>query len=279
MKHALETLRLATEHLKKCHVASPRRVAEELLAAVLGCERIGLYMQFDQPLLESELGQFRSFIARAAKHEPYAYILGKVPFYHCVLTVTPDVLIPRPETEILLDTVCQQLKEKKCVVWDLCTGSGCLGIGLKKAQPQHAVTLSDLSEKALKVARTNAGANGVDVHVVQGDLLDPFVGERADVVLCNPPYVTESEYVDLDVSVRNFEPKMALVGGREGLDFYTRLSAELPQFLNSGGKVFLEMGNAQGEKIKEIFATPAWTDGEVIQDWAGHDRFFFLEAH
>lgn len=279
MKRALETLKLASEYLSKCKVASARRVAEELLAVVLKCDRIGLYMQFDQPLLESEISLYREYIGRAAKHEPYEYILGYVTFFECTLKINDSVLIPRQETEILLDKVCQGLSGEGVAVWDVCTGSGCLGIGLKKALPQHHVTLSDLSDDALKVAKENAASNGVEVDLLQGDLLEPFAGKKADVILCNPPYVTEKEYLGLDASVREYEPKMALIAGVTGLDFYRRLNEELPKFLNIGAKVFLEMGNAQGEQIKEIFSSPAWGKGEVIQDWSGHDRFFFLETH
>lgn len=279
MKRALETLKLATEHLTKCHVSNARRVAEELLASVLKCERIGLYMQFDQPLPDGELTLYRELIGRAAKHEPVAYILKEMSFYGCRLKITPAVLIPRQETEILLEKVCESVNGEGKIVWDLCTGSGCLGIGLKKAQPQHVVTLADLSGEALEVALENCRLNGVEVEAVQGDLLAPFVGKRADVIVCNPPYVSEQEYGDLDVSVRAFEPKMALVGGDLGLDFYRRLGDELPKFLNTNGKVFLEMGWTQGEALKEIFSSPFWRRLEVQQDWSGKDRFFFLEAH
>ena len=279
MKRALETLKLATGYLNKCKVASARRVAEELLAAVLQCARIELYMQFDQPLTEEELLLYREYVARAVKHEPYEYILGSVVFYECTLKINASVLIPRSETEILLDKVCQILKGEAQEVWDLCTGSGCLGIGLKKALPQHRVTLSDLSSEALTVAKDNAVRNQVDVECLQGDLLEPFEGKKADVVLCNPPYVTEEEYLGLDGSVRDFEPKMALVGGATGLDFYRRLNDALPKYLNKGAKVFLEMGNTQGKRMNEIFSSPFWRKGESFQDWAGKDRFFFLEAH
>ena len=279
MKRVLETLKLATEHLNKCKVASARRVAEELLSSVLKCERIGLYMQFDQPLIEEELSLYRALISRAAKHEPYEYILGSVTFFGCKLNIDPSVLIPRPETEILLDKVCQSLRGEGKEVWDLCTGSGCLGIGLKKALPQHRVTLSDLSPEALMVAKENSVCNQIDVECLQGDLLEPFDGRSADVVLCNPPYVTEEEYLDLDGSVRDFEPKMALVGGATGLEFYRRLNEALPKYLNKGAHVFLETGNTQGKSMNEIFSSPFWRKGEVFQDWSGQDRFFFLEAH
>ena len=280
MKRAIETLKLASEHLEKCGVVSARRVAEELLSSVLKCTRVGLYMQFDQPLLEEELVLYRGYISRAAKHEPYEYILKEVSFFECSIKVSPSVLIPRQETEILLDKVCKIIEEGNLdgkVAWDVCCGSGCLGIGLKKALPALEVTLSDLSQEALDVAAENCRRNQVEVTRLQGNLLEPFSGKKADFVLCNPPYVTEEEYSKLDLSVSGFEPKMALVSGSTGLEFYERLNEDLPPLLNPSGKVFLEMGNTQGERVNQIFSHPLWKRKEILQDCSGKDRFFFLE--
>jgi len=278
MKPLGEVLTLTSDFLKKKEIPRARRVAEELIAHVLGIKRLELYMQFDRPLVESELEEIRLLLKRAMQGEPVEYILGELTFYHCTIGVTKDVLIPRPETEILVDSACRLLKDcQGKVAWDLCTGSGCIGISIKKACPELVVSLSDLSEAALQLAGKNAERNGVDVELRQGDLLAPFAGRKADILFCNPPYVSSSEYGSLDPSVKHFEPEMALVGGEEGMAFYERLKNDLPGYLNLGAKVFLEIGSKQGSALLQLFSESHWKNQRIEKDWAGHDRFFFLE--
>jgi len=212
----------------------------------------------------------RELLKRCGKGEPFEYVVGECEFFHCTIKVDRRVLIPRPETEILVERVAKEAKER--VLWDLCTGSGCIGIALKKANPALSVTLSDLSSEALLLAEGNAKLNGVDVEIVQGDLLAPFQGRKADWIVCNPPYISERELGELDPSVVNFEPKMALLGGEKGTEFYERLKKELPPYLNPGAHIFFEIGSGQGEALKKLFPK-----GELHFDWAGHPRFFFLE--
>ncbi len=280
MKTLGEILPLTTQFFKDKQISKPRRVAEELLSHVLHLPRLELYLQFERPLEPNELELLRGLVKRKVQGEPLEYMLGKVAFYQCDLQVDKRVLIPRPETEILLDKVCTELCDldlKGQTALDLCTGSGCLGLGLKRALPKLSVVLADLSEEALQLAAQNAEKNGVQVELVQGDLLSPLEGRRFDVVLCNPPYVTEAEYAVLDPSVRSYEPMMALVGGEDGLHFYRRLSRELPAYLQPGAKIYFEIGATQGEAVKELFTGGAWRAQRLEKDWAGHDRFFFLE--
>jgi release factor glutamine methyltransferase len=254
-----------------------RRRVEEVLAHVLGVRRLDLYLQFDRPLIEAELEQIRPLLRRVAQGEPVEYITGSVWFGGVQLQVNPHVLIPRPETELLLELAIKQRRPEAAIAWDLCTGSGCLGIALKKRCPDLAVTLSDLSGKALSVAGENARANGVEVTCLQGDLLAPFAGQKADLILCNPPYVSEAEYPHLDPSVRSFEPRLALVGGKEGLLYYERLSVELPAYLHPGAQIFFEIGEGQGAAVLQKFAGGPWRSLRVEKDWAGKERFFLLE--
>lgn len=280
MKTLGEVIQLTMNVFKDKNIERPRRTAEELLSHVLRMPRMELYMQFDKPFQEEELVILRELVRRKVKGEPLEYLLGSVSFYGCSIEVNKDVLIPRPETEILLDRACSRLKTRDLsgkVAWDLCTGSGCLGIGLKKALPQLKVTLLDLSEKALFLARRNAEQNRVDVAFIQGDLLAACKNSKADILLCNPPYVSKKEYEDLDVSVRGYEPKEALVGGEDGLLFYRRLAHELPFYLRPGAHVFFEIGWAQGEAVRKLFSSPCWRNICMEKDLAGHDRFFFLE--
>lgn len=273
MKDCKTILQLSTEFLKKHHLKKPRLTAEILLAHFLNMKRIELYMHFDRPLQEEELALYRKALKRAALGEPIEYILGEVEFYHVKIKVTPDVLIPRQETEILLDLVCKRLEGNEKKVLDLCTGSGCLAAALKHAHPELEVFGVDLSEKALAVAKSNSA----DVHWLCGDLTMPVQGEKFDVVICNPPYVTEQEYPRLEKSVRDYEPKIALVSGQTGMEFYQRLAEELLLVLNPGAKVFFEIGAGQGEGIQKIFSMGPWKDLELQRDWAGHTRFFFLK--
>ncbi len=275
MKSLGEVLQLSTSFLQERQIPKARRLAEELIAGALKMKRIDLYMQFDQPVEERELASLRDWLKRCAKGEPVEYIVGEIDFYGCNLQIDSRVLIPRPETEILVDLIVKQKPTGIC--WDLCTGSGCIGLGLKKAVPELKVVLSDLSEGALAVAEANAKRNGLDVELRKGDLLEPFQGQKADLIVANPPYITSKEYLDLSPSVRDFEPALALVGGERGTELYERLSVDLPDKLNPGGRVYFEIGTGQGEVLKKIFAGGPWVRSEVEKDWAGHDRFFFLE--
>ncbi|MDR2539142.1 MAG: peptide chain release factor N(5)-glutamine methyltransferase [Chlamydiales bacterium] len=280
MRSLGEVLQTTTQFLKQKEIVQPRRSAEDLLAFVLKKSRLDLYLQFDLPLEEKELRHFQSLIRRLSLHEPVEYILGQVEFYNCLFFLNSFVLIPRPETEILLDRICREIEQgekKPRIAWDICTGSGCLGIGLKKRFPFINVSLSDLCPDALHVAFLNAKQNQVEVEVLLGDLLKPFEGKKADLVICNPPYISLSEYETLDLNVKGFEPKGALVAEENGLIFYRLLSQQLPLFLNKGAKVYLEIGATQGQKIKELFSGPSWTQIFIEKDLSGHDRFFFLE--
>jgi release factor glutamine methyltransferase len=280
MKTLGEVLTLTSEFLKQKQCLRSRRTAEELISYVLQLKRLDLYMQFDRPVAESELTQIRTMLKRAVKGEPVEYIIGELVFYHCHIAVTKDVLIPRPETEILVDQACRLFKTLSCsekIVWDVCCGSGCIGIALKKACPELKVCLSDISERALEVAASNAKRNGMDVELLHGDLLAPFRGRKADFIFCNPPYVSFKEYLTLDPSVKDFEPRAALVGGDDGLVFYHRLKKELPDYLNPGAKIFFEIGAGQGKELLALFDDGNWKNQRVEKDWAGHDRFFFLE--
>lgn len=277
MKTIAEIITLSTEFLTQHHIEHARRFSEELLAFILKMKRLDLYLQYDRPLIDPEILAMREYLKRCAAGEPVPYILGKVDFYGCQIAVSPDVLIPRPETEILVDLVKKRIGLDKKILWDLCTGSGCVGLGLKRSCPNLTVVLSDISEKALAMARRNKELNQLDVECRLGDLLIPFTNEKADIVICNPPYISNFDYQKLDRSVRDFEPSIALLAGEKGVDFYERLSRELPSHLNPKARVFLEIGYDQGPAVQEIFNRAPWGHFELLKDWSGHDRFFFLE--
>jgi release factor glutamine methyltransferase len=277
----LEILNLSANYLTRKGIIEPRLQAEELISQALDLKRMDIYVQFDRPLVDEELAKCRSWLQRRGQGEPLQYIHGQVEFFNCVIKVTPAVLIPRQETEILVDKIIKVLAQEVSlsgkVLLDLCCGSGYIGIALKKQFPELTVYLSDISAKALEIARENANNNGVDVEFLEGDLLLPFKDRSADFIVCNPPYISEKEFPALDVEVRAYEPRQALVGGESGLEFYERLAGELPLHLNSGSKVWFEIGSNQGEAVNKLFKAAIWKKCCVDKDWSGHDRFFSLE--
>lgn len=275
-----ECLLAATEQLKTHQIANPRRQAEEVIADSLGLRRIDLYLQFDRPLNMAEYRTCQERIVRRAQGEPCQYLAGKVDFLGCSIHVNGNVLIPRMETEILTAKICEELAQEDLtgkVLWDLCCGSGAIGIAIKKRFPALNVILSDISSAAVSIARENAQHNEVDVQILLGDLLAPFEGQIADYIVCNPPYISADEYPGLEREVRDYEPRLALVAENEGLDFYERLSRELPHHLRQGGKVWLELGHGQGDALLRLFKSPVWKDQRLENDWSQKNRFFFLE--
>lgn len=280
MKTVTEVLKGSTDYLLSKGLESPRREAEFLLSEFLNMSRLDLYLNFDRPLAVQELDQFRECLKRRGKGEPGQYIHGSVHFYGLNLFVDSAVLIPRPETEILVDHIANVLKVeslegKKCL--DLCSGSGCIGLSLKNKFPGLSVYLSDISENALAVAKNNAESNHLDVHFSQGDLFLPLLDQKFDYIVCNPPYISLKEYRELSPEVREFEPSLALVGGDSGLEFYERLSESLLEHLNPKGRVWLEIGTGQGPAVLDLFSASSWALRKLEKDWAGHDRFILLE--
>ncbi len=249
MKTLLDILTLSANYLQQYGIQNPRRQAEELIADALGTQRLNLYMEFDRPLSENELDVCRKCLLRRAKGEPLQYIKGEMEFYGCRIFLNQSVLIPRQETEILVDKIVKQIEKEdlrgKCL-WDVCCGSGCMGIALKKKFPQLKVVLSDVSKEALEMAQKNAVENQVEVEWLMGDLLHPFDQCQANYFVCNPPYIAEHEFSHLDVEVRNFEPRSALVSGTSGLEIYMRLAEELKGFLAPQAKVWFETVRLDG---------------------------------
>ncbi len=274
MKTVLELLRLSTSYLSEREVPAAARAAEEVIGAALNMPRLDLYLHFDKPVTPEETVRCRELLERRGKREPIQYLTGEVEFYDCTLRVTPAVLIPRPETEQLVEMVAAAIEPDGKELWDVCCGSGCIAIALKKKFPMLRVVASDISAEALAVARENAARNGVEIEFLEGDLLAPFEGREADYVVCNPPYVTEAEYSALEPEVRDHEPVGALISGSSGLEVYKRLADGLPPLLRGGGRAWFEMGTGQGTGVKELFSA---FKSLVECDWAGHERFFSLE--
>lgn len=275
-----EILKKATDFLSKKGILAPRRSAEVLLSHVLKTKRLDLYLKFDQPLEELEVELMREYLKRRSQSEPVEYILGEVDFLGAQIEVNRWVLIPRPETEILVDLTIKKylkgdLKGKKAL--DLCCGSGCIGISLKLQLPDLEISASDISQEALEVAKKNAQRNRVNISFYPSDLLEDLKGKKWDFIFCNPPYISSLDMGTLSKDVMDFEPRLALDGGEEGLSFYKQLARCAPSFLAPKGKMFFEIGHTQGRALMELFSAPCWKYKKLECDYSGKDRFFFLE--
>lgn len=274
MKTLGEVLKLSIQYLKTKDPAHSRRDVELLFSHIFKIKRLDLYLNFDRPLIESELTSIREGIKRLANHEPIQYIEGRVDFFGCTIKVTRSVLIPRPETELLVDKIVKELQTQEVngkVLLDLCSGSGCIGIAIKKKLPGLRVLLIDLSKEAIELAKENARENNVSVEYLQGNLFDPLQANKVDFLVCNPPYLSVAEYEKADLSVKNFEPKMALVGGESGLEFYKEIAKRAKEHVTSS--IWLEIGATQGIEVQKLFLDEGYQAPLVEKDLAGHDRF------
>lgn len=251
--------------------------AELLFSEVLGCDRASLYLNRDRYLDKKELGFIASALRRRGKGEPIQYILGKTEFMGLELKVNKSVLIPRPETEILVETTLESARRlngkplRQLKVLDLGTGSGCIAVSLAKYSTDLKIDASDISAGALAVARKNAGFNNAKVSFIQSDLFKG-INERYDIIVSNPPYIVESQLGKLQPELE-FEPEIALNGGRDGLDFYRRIILTSPDYLNEGGVLILEMGFNQAASLKKIFSVSGrFRIMQIVKDYSHIDR-------
>jgi len=277
----LALIRWADERFKKEGMATPRLDAEVLLAEALGMNRVGLYTHYDQPLLADELARFKQLVLRRLRREPVAYILGKREFWSLPLRITPDVLIPRPETETLVAEALRVLSstdQEELRLLEIGTGSGAISIALAKELPEAKITATDLSPKVLSVAEENAAKNRArdQIRFLQGDLFQPVPkGETFDLVVSNPPYITREQLSSLMPEVRDYEPRIALDGGKDGLDFFRRALPAVAGYLRSGGWFLAELGAGQDRQVLEIAQkNPELDSLGFAKDLSGINRVF-----
>ena len=239
-----------TDFLTQKGVDGPRLSAELLLTHVLGLSRIELYTLFDRQVEPAKLEILRGLVKRCGEHEPVAYLVGRCEFYSLPLKIARDCLIPRPETELLVERSIEFLRKRSGVqqVLDLCTGSGCIAAAIAKNHKDCFIVATDICEKALAVAAENVASLklGDRIKLLRGDLFDPIVEgldqTKFDLIVTNPPYVSEAEFEKLDKNVRDYEPRSALYGGRDGLDIYRRIVSGVSDFLRADGALMLEIG-------------------------------------
>jgi len=262
-------------------VENPRLDAEVLLSHILEKERLYLYVHFDQPLEEQELSAFRTAVKQRAARLPVAYIIGSKEFMGLDFNVTPAVLIPRPDTEILVEAALSRLRavENACIL-DIGTGSGAICISILANLPTAKGVTVDISPEALTVAKGNAAKHQVEDRLIfcQGDLFTPVKGQRFTAILSNPPYIPAGDISGLTPEVRQ-EPNLALVGGEDGLDFYRRIIQEGRNYLVDNGFMAMEVGIGQAQLVAAMAeATGCFKVKEIVKDYGGIERVVVLEV-
>ncbi|MDF1564629.1 MAG: peptide chain release factor N(5)-glutamine methyltransferase [Deltaproteobacteria bacterium] len=276
-----ELLGWTTPFFEKKGASSPRLDAELLLAEVLSCERLQLYLDHDRPVDEDERAAFRRLVERRAAGEPVAYLLGRREFYGRSFRIDSRVLVPRPETELLVDAALALIPGGgQDPVLDLCSGSGCIGVTLAAERPTLSVVAVELSPDAAALARENAEQLGVSERYEQreGDLFEALAeGERFAALTANPPYIAPASWEGLPPEVRH-EPRMALLAPEEGLALSRRILREGRAFLLPGGHLLLEHGEEQGPTLRAEALALGWSAAEVRRDLAGHDRLLVARA-
>ncbi len=264
------------KHFTAKGIDDPAKEARLLLAHALGCRPIEVLTRYDDPPTDAERQRFRELVKRRADGCPVAYLVGGKDFYLLTFEVTPDVLIPRPDTETLVQTGLDFLKGKPTPsVLDLGTGSGCVAVSIAHKVKAARVTAVDVSPAAAGVAARNAEKHGVGdrVAVLVGDLFAPLPADaRFDLIVSNPPYIAASEIDTLEVGVRQFEPRLALDGGADGLEFYRRLAADAAGWLKPGGHLMVEVGWTQETAVRELFAAAGWVPLPSVKDQEGRWR-------
>ncbi len=273
MRRLAEVLSLSASYLGEKGSPSARLDAELLLAHALGLSRVELYTNYDRPLSEDELAACRALVARRAGREPVAYITGSRHFRRLELAVDPSVLVPRPETEILVEACLELLRgRERPSLLDVGTGSGAIALALADEHPGAHVCACDSSREALAVAAANAERAGLEVELVESDLLSALAGRRFDLVASNPPYVAAADVERLEPEVARYEPRTATVAGADGLAVFRRLLPQLAEHLEPGGWAVLECGVGQAGWIASELERLGFVEGFRRHDLAGVER-------
>jgi release factor glutamine methyltransferase len=299
-----DILEWAGECFSEHRIPSPEIEAEYLLSEILSCKKGELHLRRGDKLTSGEFKRFRNGVKRRMKREPSQYIIEKQEFWGLDFKVTRDVLIPRPETEHLVEEAIKEIRSQgsgyrvqesetrdaspenryQKLILDLCTGSGCIAISIVNETPEVSCFAVDISDAALQVARENAAAHGVleRIEFMEGNLFEPLEGiglnGRIDVIVSNPPYIKGETIQTLQPEIRNFEPEVALYGGEDGLGFYRGIISGAPYYLSEGGSLIMEVGYGQSEDVKAIFEDSGYPWAvNIKKDYAGIDRV--VKAH
>ena len=274
--------------LAKAFVMDPKIDAEELYSFLTGVDRVAIFMNAEKEVDEETEKKYFELIAKRASRIPLQHITGHQSFMGYDFKVSPDVLIPRQDTETLVTEAARVIQttarpkpgfferlkgHKEWSVLDLCCGSGCVGISLAKICSNIQVTASDISDGAIRIAKENAEQLRAKVDFLQGNMFEPHKGIKYDMIVCNPPYIRSAIIQILQEEVKDHEPRGALDGGRDGLNFYKTIVKEAPEYLKKDGFLLLEIGHDQGEVLRKMLKdSGAFTPAEVIRDLPGKER-------
>jgi release factor glutamine methyltransferase len=277
----VEAINSVSAKLAAAGIANARLDAEVLLCHMLGKDRAWLLAHMPDALDNEDLRRFEQAGKRRAAREPLQYITGKQEFWGLEFMVTPDVLIPRPETELILESILRpgQDRNRLLRIIDLCTGSGCIAVSLAKELPQARILATDKSLKALSIAGANARRHGVadSIRFFKGDLFGPLeeldIHGQVDIIAANPPYVPSVDYGTLQPEVRDYEPEMALFAGPDGTEVHCRILEEAPAFLKRHGMLIMEMGAGQADMLVQMaLQAGSYHPPDILKDLAGIDR-------
>ena len=271
----LEIIKWTTDFFKEKQIEKARLNAEYIVAHVLQCKRFDLYVRFEDIVSEIDRAEIRKLIVKRGKNEPLQYVLGETEFYGYRFFVNSAVLIPRPETEYLVEKIIKENPSLESVL-DIGTGSGAIAVSLKKELPNCNVTASDISEKALKIAKKNAAENQVTIEFIQSDLFEN-IEDKYSVIVSNPPYIPLREYKDIDSEVKDFEPQSALLAEADGLHYYQKILEQAKEYLHENGIVYFEIGHDQAERIKKIAENNGFFDVETLKDLNEFDRMMRIK--
>ena len=273
---ALPLAQKAARLLGERGIENARLEAELLLAHVLGIKRLDLYLQFDRPLTQAQLEDFRQVVRRRLKREPIQYITGRTQFRSLNLATDQRALIPRPETEVLVSVVLEYVRAEARALRliDIGTGSGAIALSIAREAPSVSVHATDISAEAAALARENAAENGIEMPIWTGSLFHPVPEcEQFDIVVSNPPYIAVSERPQLQPEVRDWEPASALFAGQDGLDVVRELVAASPARMTAGGLLALEIGSTQAGEVESIIGkSSSFENIRVIRDLSGRER-------
>jgi release factor glutamine methyltransferase len=278
----IDIINWAKEYLKSKDFENPRREIEWLLQDLLGCSRVDLYLRFEELLGRSELDTLREWIKRRIEREPLQYITGKTEFYGRDFAVNKNVLIPRPETERLIEIVLETIgKDGNPRILDIGTGSGCIAITLAAEIPAATVDATDVNDAVLSIAKKNAQSHGLqNTRFIKSDFLNDEISHRYDLVVCNPPYIPIGEMSRLTVDIKDYEPLSALTDNQDGLTFYRRMAEQAKRIVQKEGWIICEVGSGNHPgKAYELFSMKDFQSVELIKDLNGDDRVLRIRVN
>ena len=270
-----EAIGFAAETLANAGIADPNREANSLLRFAIARDRAFTIAHPEYDLTDKEAELFNSSVARRTAREPYQHIVGRQEFYGLDFLVTPDVLIPRPETELIVERAVELLADRPSPRFlEIGVGSGCISVAILKHSPKAIAVAVDISEPAIVIARRNADLHRVSdrLNILSSDVFENVPTEAFDLIVSNPPYVPLTEYRDLQPEVRDHDPRMAVTDGSTGLTIIERIIAEAPGYLNSGGHLLVEIGHGQSDQVMALIDPARWRSAEFIPDLQGIPR-------